>query len=56
MAPKKSIRLSLMLYSLKLELAELIADFERGELSRSEITKIATTELKKTLRALKSLK
>lgn len=54
MAPKKSIRLSLLLYSLKLELTVLIADFERGELSRSEVKKIARTELKKTLRALKA--
>ena len=56
MGEKKSIRLRVLLYSLQLELQDIILAIERGEVSRSGAAKQATTELKQALRAMKRSK
>ena len=56
MGEKKSIRLRVLLYSLQLELQDIILAIERGEVSRSGAAKQATAELKHALRAMKRSK
>jgi hypothetical protein len=53
MGEKKSIRLRVLLYGLQLELQDIILALEHGKVSRADATKLAATELKHALSAMK---